>query len=218
MNTLNELHNVAPIDLLNNLRAQLEQINNPVAQACLEGIASDQSSLLHVLTAAYLINGGVMIKEMEIETPIQIPTPIQLQTIPTPIQIEIPTPTPIQLQTPIQTIQTSIQTSIQLQTPIETPIQLQTIQIPTPIEIPIQLQTPIQIQTSIQLQTPIETPIETPIQPPRTPSPFDFDSLEEELKNFTSSPPPSQQTPDDPTASLGHSLEVSPPTPFPLLG
>ena len=66
--TLHELHSKAPIELLNSLRSELEQIKltNPncsqTAQACLEGLASDQSSLLHVLTAAYLINGGVMIK------------------------------------------------------------------------------------------------------------------------------------------------------------
>jgi hypothetical protein len=65
---LQELHSRAPIELLDSLRAQLEQIKltNPnsaqTARACLEGLASDQSSLLHVLTAAYLINGGVMLK------------------------------------------------------------------------------------------------------------------------------------------------------------
>ena len=66
--TLHELHSEAPIDLLKSLRAQLEQIKlNPgstdTAEACLCGLASDQSSLLHVLTAAYLINGGVMIRD-----------------------------------------------------------------------------------------------------------------------------------------------------------
>ncbi len=66
--TLHELHSEAPAELLNSLRAQLKQIKstNPnsaqTAEACLEALASDQSSLLHVLTAAYLINGGVMIK------------------------------------------------------------------------------------------------------------------------------------------------------------
>ena len=66
--TLHELHSEAPAELLGSLRAQLRQIKstNPncaqTAEACLEGLASDQSSLLHVLTAAYLINGGVMIK------------------------------------------------------------------------------------------------------------------------------------------------------------
>lgn len=67
--TLHELHSEAPAELLNSLRAQLRQIKstNPncaqTAEACLEGLASDASSLLHVLTAAYLINGGVMIKQ-----------------------------------------------------------------------------------------------------------------------------------------------------------
>ena len=66
--TLHELQSEAPAELLNSLRAQLKQIKstNPnsaqTAEACLDGLASDQSSLLHVLTAAYLINGGVMIK------------------------------------------------------------------------------------------------------------------------------------------------------------
>lgn len=71
--TLHELHSEAPVELLNSLRAQLKQIKstNPnsaqTAEACLEGLASDQSSLLHVLTAAYLINGGVMIKHQAAE-------------------------------------------------------------------------------------------------------------------------------------------------------
>jgi hypothetical protein len=66
--TLHELHYEAPIELLNSLRSQLSQIKstNPnsaqTAEACLDGLASDRSTLLHVLTAAYLINGGVMIK------------------------------------------------------------------------------------------------------------------------------------------------------------
>jgi hypothetical protein len=66
--TLHELHYEAPIELLNSLRSQLGQIKltNPnsaqTAEACLDGLASDRSTLLHVLTAAYLINGGVMIK------------------------------------------------------------------------------------------------------------------------------------------------------------
>ena len=70
--TLHELHSEAPAELLNSLRAQLKQIKltNPnsaqTAEACLEGLASDQSSLLHVLTAAYLINGGVMIKHQAV--------------------------------------------------------------------------------------------------------------------------------------------------------
>ena len=66
---LHELHNEAPIELLNSLRNQLDQISrtNPnsaqTAHACLRGLSSDSSTLLHVLTAAYLINGGVMIKQ-----------------------------------------------------------------------------------------------------------------------------------------------------------
>lgn len=70
--TLHELHSEAPTELLNSLRAQLKQIKstNPncaqTAEACLDGLASDQSSLLHVLTAAYLINGGVMIKHQAV--------------------------------------------------------------------------------------------------------------------------------------------------------
>ena len=66
--TLEQLHGPAPKDLLNTLRAQLRLIQqtNPnsaqTAEACLEGLHSDRSSLLHVLTAAYLINGGVMLK------------------------------------------------------------------------------------------------------------------------------------------------------------
>ncbi len=70
--TLHELHSEAPAELLSSLRAQLKQIKltNPncaqTAEACLEGLASDQSSLLHVLTAAYLINGGVMIKHQAV--------------------------------------------------------------------------------------------------------------------------------------------------------
>ena len=71
--TLHELHSEAPAELLSSLRAQLKQIKstNPncaqTAEACLEGLASDQSSLLHVLTAAYLINGGVMIKHQAVD-------------------------------------------------------------------------------------------------------------------------------------------------------
>ena len=70
--TLHELHCEAPIELLKSLRAQLGQIKltNPncaqTAEACLNGLASDRSSLLHVLTAAYLINGGVMIKHQAV--------------------------------------------------------------------------------------------------------------------------------------------------------
>ena len=66
--TLEQLHSPAPMDLLNTLRAQLKLIQqtNPnsaqTAEACLDGLVSDRSTLLHVLTAAYLINGGVMLK------------------------------------------------------------------------------------------------------------------------------------------------------------
>lgn len=66
--TLEQLHGPAPIVLLNTLRAQLHVIKktNPnsaqTAEACLDGLVSDRSTLLHVLTAAYLINGGVMLK------------------------------------------------------------------------------------------------------------------------------------------------------------
>ena len=66
--TLEQLHLPAPAELLKTLRAQLQVIQqtNPnsaqTAEACLEGLVSDRSTLLHVLTAAYLINGGVMLK------------------------------------------------------------------------------------------------------------------------------------------------------------
>ena len=66
--TLEQLHGPAPIDLLNTLRAQLKIIQQTspnsaqTAEACLDGLVSDRSTLLHVLTAAYLINGGVMLK------------------------------------------------------------------------------------------------------------------------------------------------------------
>jgi hypothetical protein len=66
--TLEQLHGQAPLELLNTLRAQLQLIKqtNPnsaqTAEACLRGLVSDRSTLLHVLTAAYLINGGVMLK------------------------------------------------------------------------------------------------------------------------------------------------------------
>jgi hypothetical protein len=75
--TLHELHSEAPAELLSSLRAQLKQIKltNPncaqTAEACLEGLASDQSSLLHVLTAAYLINGGVMIKHQAVNETVE---------------------------------------------------------------------------------------------------------------------------------------------------
>ena len=66
--TLEQLHLPAPSELLNTLRAQLQAIQrtNPnsaqTAESCLSGLVSDRSTLLHVLTAAYLINGGVMLK------------------------------------------------------------------------------------------------------------------------------------------------------------
>jgi hypothetical protein len=66
--TLNELHHEAPAELLRSLRERLEGIRNTIpncaktAEACLLGLASDKTTLLHVLTAAYLINGGVMLK------------------------------------------------------------------------------------------------------------------------------------------------------------
>ena len=66
--TFIELHQEAPAELLKSLRERLEHIRatNPqsaqTAEACLAGLASDSCTLLHVLTAAYLINGGVMLK------------------------------------------------------------------------------------------------------------------------------------------------------------
>ena len=69
-----ELHQEAPTELITSLRERLEHIraNNPqsaqTAEACLRGLASDKSTLLHVLTAAYLINGGVMLKHQTIDT------------------------------------------------------------------------------------------------------------------------------------------------------
>jgi hypothetical protein len=72
--TFIELHQEAPTELLRSLRERLGHIrdNNPqsaqTAEACLRGIAPDNSTLLHVLTAAYLINGGVMLKHNAIDT------------------------------------------------------------------------------------------------------------------------------------------------------
>lgn len=72
--TFTELHQEAPAELLKSLRERLEFIraNNPqsaqTAEACLQGLGSDNSTLLHVLTAAYLINGGVMLKHHAIDT------------------------------------------------------------------------------------------------------------------------------------------------------
>jgi hypothetical protein len=68
LTTMEQLHLPAPVELLSTLRAQLQAIQqtNPnsaqTAEACLEGLVSDRSTLLHVLAAAYLINGGVMLK------------------------------------------------------------------------------------------------------------------------------------------------------------
>ena len=67
--TLAELHQEAPIELLRSLRKRLEgmRVYNPnsarTAEACLLALASDSCPLLHVLTAAYLVNGGVMLKQ-----------------------------------------------------------------------------------------------------------------------------------------------------------
>ena len=72
--TLMELHQEAPIELVQSLMESLEHIrsHNPqstqTAEACLRGLASDGSTLLHVLTAAYLINGGVMLKQHPTDT------------------------------------------------------------------------------------------------------------------------------------------------------
>jgi hypothetical protein len=68
--TVRELQNEAPIELLRGLRTHLDQVRSSLpnslsaktAEACLAGLASDGSTLLDVLTAAYLINGGVMLK------------------------------------------------------------------------------------------------------------------------------------------------------------
>ena len=68
--TLLELGNEAPVELVARLRAQLEHISstNPnraqTARSCLKGLGSEvMPTFMHVLTAAYLINGGVMLKE-----------------------------------------------------------------------------------------------------------------------------------------------------------
>ena len=66
--TMRELNQEAPAELLRSLRERLEYIRThspnsaQTAEACLLGLASDKSTLLHVLTAAYLANGGVMLK------------------------------------------------------------------------------------------------------------------------------------------------------------
>jgi hypothetical protein len=72
--TFIELHQEAPAELLKSLRERLEHIRatNPqsaqTAEACLQGLGPGNSTLLHVLTAAYLINGGVMLKHHAIDT------------------------------------------------------------------------------------------------------------------------------------------------------
>ena len=71
--TFIELHQEAPAELLKSLRERLEHIRatNPqsaqTAEACLHGLGPGNSTLLHVLTAAYLINGGVMLKHHAID-------------------------------------------------------------------------------------------------------------------------------------------------------
>ena len=71
--TFIELHHEAPAELVRSLRESLDHIrtHNPqsaqTAEACLRGLASDGCTLLHVLTAAYLINGGVMLKHHTID-------------------------------------------------------------------------------------------------------------------------------------------------------
>lgn len=71
--TMGQLHQEAPPGLVESLRASLEQIGrkNPnsaqTAKSCLDGLDEQGGpcSLLKVLTAAYLINGGVMLKYQE---------------------------------------------------------------------------------------------------------------------------------------------------------
>jgi len=71
--TFIELHQEAPAELIKSLKDRLEYIraNNPqsaqTAEACLRGLGPNNSTLLHVLTAAYLINGGVMLKQHAID-------------------------------------------------------------------------------------------------------------------------------------------------------
>ena len=68
VSTLVELGNPAPPALVQTLKGRLEHISatNPnraqTAQSCLKGL-SHCPTLMHVLTAAYLTNGGVMMKE-----------------------------------------------------------------------------------------------------------------------------------------------------------
>lgn len=76
--TMGQLHQEAPPGLVESLKTSLEQIRrkNPnsaqTAKSCLDGLAGagvedDPCTLLKVLTAAYLINGGVMLKYQEEE-------------------------------------------------------------------------------------------------------------------------------------------------------
>ena len=70
--TMGQLHQEAPPGLVESLKTSLEQIRrkNPnsaqTAKSCLDGLAASERggpcTLLKVLTAAYLINGGVMLK------------------------------------------------------------------------------------------------------------------------------------------------------------
>ena len=68
ISTLHELHNEVPKELLQSLLEHLHNVrqSNPnsaqTAEACLAGLTSDASTLLQVLTAAYLINGGILLK------------------------------------------------------------------------------------------------------------------------------------------------------------
>lgn len=77
-----DLHNEAPKELLKSMRESLRHIkdHNPnsaqTAEACLAGLASDSSTLLHVLTAAYLINGGVMLKH-----PVEEPKELTIEEV-----------------------------------------------------------------------------------------------------------------------------------------
>ena len=77
--TMGQLHQEAPPGLVESLKASLEQIGrkNPnsaqTAKSCLDGLDEQEGpcSLLKVLTAAYLINGGVMLKHALGEEPQQ---------------------------------------------------------------------------------------------------------------------------------------------------
>ena len=73
---MGQLHQEAPPGLVESLKTSLEQIKrkNPnsaqTAKSCLDGLAAGEGegqpcTLLRVLTAAYLINGGVMLKYQE---------------------------------------------------------------------------------------------------------------------------------------------------------